>query len=276
MSNYTELLKDPRWQKKRLEIMDRDGFTCQVCNCGIEDGVPLNVHHIAYKNNAAPWEYEDEQLITLCENCHQKIHNKEIILSIPKKKSEKKEKVCAVLYKYFLNNREGLSINESIIYSTIVWKSVLKLGWNDSTNRFDINTAMRFIQNNISGYINTSYYSIRGLAKKLHMSESTIREIIHSLRDKHIIEGDSVKCSVGLVESGYYVLPINTGLKSTQLAFYAFLKDRSNSYHGTIDTWARRLSELFGISKKHVYSLFVILHRKGFAERLENGKLKIK
>lgn len=30
-SEYLEKLKDPRWQKRRLEIFQRDEFTCQVC-----------------------------------------------------------------------------------------------------------------------------------------------------------------------------------------------------------------------------------------------------
>ena len=29
--NYSEQLKSPKWQKKRLEIMQRDKFTCQLC-----------------------------------------------------------------------------------------------------------------------------------------------------------------------------------------------------------------------------------------------------
>ena len=28
---YSEKLKDPRWQKKRLEILERDNFRCQYC-----------------------------------------------------------------------------------------------------------------------------------------------------------------------------------------------------------------------------------------------------
>jgi hypothetical protein len=28
-SEYSKKLKHPRWQKKRLEILDRDKFTCQ-------------------------------------------------------------------------------------------------------------------------------------------------------------------------------------------------------------------------------------------------------
>ena len=73
-SDYYELLKDPRWQKRRLEIMQRDNFTCQMCGNGLTSGVPLNVHHYVYHKGYLPWEYQDKDLITLCRDCHHKLH----------------------------------------------------------------------------------------------------------------------------------------------------------------------------------------------------------
>lgn len=67
-SNYFTLLKDPRWQKKRLEIMNRDGFKCQDCG---HDDLPLNIHHKYYIYGMTPWDYDNDILITLCEECHQ-------------------------------------------------------------------------------------------------------------------------------------------------------------------------------------------------------------
>ena len=40
----------------------------------------LHVHHRYYVENNNPWEYPDNALITLCEPCHQKIHNTRKIL----------------------------------------------------------------------------------------------------------------------------------------------------------------------------------------------------
>ena len=68
---YLELLRDPRWQKKRLEIMSRDGFEC--CDCGAKHKT-LNVHHIYYANGRSPWDYEAVSLRTLCEDCHTSDH----------------------------------------------------------------------------------------------------------------------------------------------------------------------------------------------------------
>jgi hypothetical protein len=68
MSNkYSELLTDPRWQKKRLEILERDKWTCQFCG-DIE--TTLHVHHKEYLRGKKPWEYEDANFQTLCKNCH--------------------------------------------------------------------------------------------------------------------------------------------------------------------------------------------------------------
>lgn len=79
--NYSQLLKDPRWQKKRLEIMQRDQFKCIKCN---DNESELHVHHITYLKNLKPWEYPDSILVTLCNNCHHKVHNakEDILVSI--------------------------------------------------------------------------------------------------------------------------------------------------------------------------------------------------
>lgn len=67
MSTYREQLRDPRWQRKRLEIMQRDGFACRCCSATTKT---LNVHHNYYVSSAPPWDYQDSALFTLCEDCH--------------------------------------------------------------------------------------------------------------------------------------------------------------------------------------------------------------
>jgi hypothetical protein len=62
---YSDKLRDPRWQKKRLEVMQRDDFTCLAC--GDKDST-LNVHHKQYHGD--PWEAPMSSLETLCESCH--------------------------------------------------------------------------------------------------------------------------------------------------------------------------------------------------------------
>lgn len=63
---YSDKLKDPRWQKKRLEIMQRDGWKCRDCSASDKQ---LQVHHCVYEKH--PWEVKSEYLMTVCEDCHQ-------------------------------------------------------------------------------------------------------------------------------------------------------------------------------------------------------------
>jgi hypothetical protein len=67
-AEYLAKFKDPRWQKMRLEIMNRDEFACQRC---FDSESTLNVHHRYYLADKDPWEYPLEALVTLCEDCHE-------------------------------------------------------------------------------------------------------------------------------------------------------------------------------------------------------------
>lgn len=69
--SYSDLLKDPRWQKRKSEILNRDNFTCQLCG---DKKTTLHVHHKYYLEGKLPWEYNDNALVTLCEYCHQRMH----------------------------------------------------------------------------------------------------------------------------------------------------------------------------------------------------------
>lgn len=69
-SDYFEKLKDPRWQRKRLCVMERDQFKCR--DCGSESKT-LHVHHLAYQGKN-PWDAGDDVLLTLCNECHEQRH----------------------------------------------------------------------------------------------------------------------------------------------------------------------------------------------------------
>lgn len=71
MSEYSDKLKHPLWQKKRLEILNRDGFKCRAC--GGEDEM-LHVHHLRYLKARDPWDYNNSSLVTLCHVCHDMEH----------------------------------------------------------------------------------------------------------------------------------------------------------------------------------------------------------
>lgn len=64
---YSEKLKDPRWQKRRLEVLQRDNFTCQLCG---DAETELHVHHQSYVKGCQPWEYDLPNFTTYCKHCH--------------------------------------------------------------------------------------------------------------------------------------------------------------------------------------------------------------
>ncbi len=71
MNSYAIKLRDPRWQKKRLEVLNRAGWECEMCG---DKESTLHVHHKQYFKGREPWEYDDEQLSVLCECCHAAQH----------------------------------------------------------------------------------------------------------------------------------------------------------------------------------------------------------
>lgn len=66
--SYADKLKDPRWQKKRLEIFETHGWRCE--DCGTKTRT-LHVHHCFYIRALEPWEHGSDLLMCLCDVCHE-------------------------------------------------------------------------------------------------------------------------------------------------------------------------------------------------------------
>lgn len=64
---YAEKLKHPRWQKCRLQILERDHWACVYC---LDKETNLQVHHKRYIKGKEPWDYEHYDLEAICEDCH--------------------------------------------------------------------------------------------------------------------------------------------------------------------------------------------------------------
>lgn len=74
---YSEKLLDPRWQRKRLEILSRSDFQCEAC---MDSENTLHVHHKHYIKGREPWEYEPHELVVLCKECHSNEHDARMML----------------------------------------------------------------------------------------------------------------------------------------------------------------------------------------------------
>lgn len=67
---YQLELKDKRWLEKRLKVFKRDKFQCVLCHSKEK----LNAHHTQYSKDKKAWNYPIDTLVTLCEECHKKVH----------------------------------------------------------------------------------------------------------------------------------------------------------------------------------------------------------
>lgn len=61
----------------REYVLTRDNYTCQHCK-GKSKNKKLEVHHIVYRSNGG--SDDQDNLITLCKSCHDKVHSGDIIL----------------------------------------------------------------------------------------------------------------------------------------------------------------------------------------------------
>ncbi len=91
MTTYAQKLKDPRWQKKRLQVFERAGFECEFC--GDKDST-LHAHHRAYVKGREPWDYDEFEIACLCENCHRATHADREVLTESLNKARLDVNVC--------------------------------------------------------------------------------------------------------------------------------------------------------------------------------------
>lgn len=185
-----------------------------------------------------------------------------------------------IYYRYLFKNDWGLSPNEGLVYSALLSHSLMTSEYFETDGSFSVEHAKAFIMENMEHTgmecIDYSPISTRKLARILRMKEDTVRKIKDDLSRKHHLIGFSVIiCPLELLDAGYIDIPPDTCLKGRQLALYGLLKDRSRLYNGIIDTWASRLADIAGINKGNVHRIIAELQKKGFVERLEDGKLRI-
>lgn len=76
--DYREYLESSHWDNIRLARLKKDGYQCQICGSGKN----LCVHHLTYDRIGRE---QMDDLITLCQECHEKVH----AIDIERKKQKK-------------------------------------------------------------------------------------------------------------------------------------------------------------------------------------------
>ena len=86
------------YSSRRKVVLHRDNYTCQCCgkkNCRLE------VHHIIYQSRGG--NDDENNLITLCEDCHKGVHNGTIVLDEkPKKRNLKHATHMSIIRSWLL------------------------------------------------------------------------------------------------------------------------------------------------------------------------------
>lgn len=78
--HVTPGLPDKKWPEIRKQIHKRDGYKCLKCNTRRSSETRLVVHHITPVSEGG--ESYSKNLITLCLNCHDKIHSTEMWMKL--------------------------------------------------------------------------------------------------------------------------------------------------------------------------------------------------
>ena len=62
------------WVKKRQRILKRDGYQCQLCKRYGRIRQATTVHHIKELDEYPELALDNNNLISLCAECHNKVH----------------------------------------------------------------------------------------------------------------------------------------------------------------------------------------------------------
>ena len=65
-----------KWIVKRKKILKRDGYECQNCRRYYKTKEAKVVHHIYFYDDYAELGLQNWNLVSLCNECHNKMHNR--------------------------------------------------------------------------------------------------------------------------------------------------------------------------------------------------------
>ncbi len=136
---YEKHIASPAWKRKRLQRIKLDNGQCRLC--GSPDN--LEVHHkwtSGYKN--IPNESVEDDLTTLCRDCHQAFHNRIISQSYQEYKIEIQDyqeprEVQKELTSYGMEDSR-IRVNEQVSIGSTQWRISKPAKSNCETNEVNI------------------------------------------------------------------------------------------------------------------------------------------
>lgn len=180
MSNYWEQLKDPRWQKVRLKKLEAAEWVCQRCWC---DDTMLSVHHKRYVKGRKPWEYQDHELVVLCQPCHESEH-------------ALKDLQSELISRLDVDGPASVDDFFSVAAGYIHWQSVDE-GLQNASASFAKNSPFQFASGAmLANLLGAFRFTISGLShviECLNESESDLKKDLQAVFEKHRILVDPSK-----------------------------------------------------------------------------------
>lgn len=167
MPTYRELLLDPRWQKKRLKKLEAAGWICEAC---YDDSKTLAVHHKQYRKGHMPWEYDDAELVVLCQPCHEQEHElQDALRNVVARLDPDGPASARELYAF------GAGAMDNMVSDSVA-RAALGQIQEDAPHQYAAGRVAR----NLSMYIATS--ALVALADRLEPRDGSI-EVIQDIRD---------------------------------------------------------------------------------------------
>ncbi|MBS3885606.1 MAG: HNH endonuclease [Dethiobacter sp.] len=68
--------KNPKWIRKRAVILRRDGYVCRECRRFGKTKEATTVHYILPAEERSDLAWENDNLLSLCGNCHDAMHDR--------------------------------------------------------------------------------------------------------------------------------------------------------------------------------------------------------
>lgn len=80
-NQFFKQYQSPKWQKRKADYMINfsgiyDGEV--FCECCCDSEKQLQLHHIVYYSDRKVWEYSDDELLLVCSDCHESVHEKQL------------------------------------------------------------------------------------------------------------------------------------------------------------------------------------------------------
>lgn len=75
-SDYSAFYNSREWKEKRIVILKRDNYQCRECKRYGKVTEADTIHHVLLLTERPDLKLDNRNLISLCEECHERMHNK--------------------------------------------------------------------------------------------------------------------------------------------------------------------------------------------------------